>query len=78
MYLPLALVCTHSKHPQTLEKGVSGASMEDCAALAWNQFHLLFRDKILDLVAAFPEDAKDNKTNEPFWSGHKKYPKALE
>lgn len=55
-------------------------SMESAAQLAFDYFHLLFRDKIQDLINAFPEDArlidKDTKQDKgPFWSGHKRFPK---
>lgn len=49
-----------------------------CAQLAFSAFHRLFRDQILDLVAAYPADArvkdKEGRDKGPFWSGHKKFP----
>ena len=51
--------------------------MDKCVQLAWRDFHAFFRDAILDLVATFPADAK-TKSGEPFWSGHKLFPQALE
>ena len=59
----------------TLEMGVAGPTMSDCVRMAWQAFHSLFRDKILDLTDKFPSDATDSK-GEPFWSGHKRFPKA--
>ena len=59
----------------TLEMGVAGPTMADCVRMAWQAFHSLFRDKILDLTGKFPSDATDSK-GEPFWSGHKRFPKA--
>ena len=59
----------------TLEIGVQGPTMTDCVRLAWQAFHSLFRDKILDLTDKFPEDATDSK-GEPFWHGHKRFPNA--
>eukprot|EP00056_Hartaetosiga_gracilis_P012248 m.194705 g.194705 ORF g.194705 m.194705 type:complete len:1260 (-) comp13661_c0_seq1:157-3936(-) len=49
-------------------------TIEMCVGLAWKQMHTFFRDNILDLVATFPVDAK-TKSGEPFWSGHKMFPK---
>ncbi|KAJ8604786.1 hypothetical protein CTAYLR_001047 [Chrysophaeum taylorii] len=49
-----------------------------CAQAAFDAFHALFRDQILDLVRAYPADArvkdKDGRDKGPFWSGHKKFP----
>lgn len=56
----------------TLEYGCD-ATIEKCVALAYQIFHTLFRDKIIDLVTAYPEDAKTD-SGDPFWSGHKKFP----
>ena len=39
-------------------------------------FHVYFRDRIVDLTTRFPENAKLT-TGEPFWAGHKKFPRAL-
>lgn len=48
------------------------------ATRAFEAFHALFRDQILDLTAAYPADArvkdKDGRDKGPFWSGHKKFP----
>mmetsp|Transcript_21138 Transcript_21138/g.54122 ORF Transcript_21138/g.54122 Transcript_21138/m.54122 type:complete len:1186 (+) Transcript_21138:63-3620(+) len=59
----------------TLEIGAKGPTMEDAVRLAWRAFHELFRDMILDLTDKFPEDATTTK-GDPFWSGHKRFPKA--
>ena len=59
----------------TLEMGTKGPTMSDAVALAWAAFHELFRDILLDLTEQFPDGSKDKK-GEPFWSGHKRFPKA--
>lgn len=56
-------------------------SVESAGQTAFDFFHLLFRDKILDLTAAFPADARitdpDTKQDKGlFWSGHKRFPQA--
>lgn len=51
-----------------------GASFERCIELAYRRFHELFRDRILDLTHQFPADYVDEKTQEPFWSGAKRFP----
>eukprot|EP00043_Microstomoeca_roanoka_P005478 m.55979 g.55979 ORF g.55979 m.55979 type:complete len:1262 (-) comp12981_c0_seq1:328-4113(-) len=51
-------------------------SMEMCVQMAWKHFHMFFRDMIKDLIATFPADAK-TKSGEPFWSGHKIFPKVI-
>mmetsp|Transcript_5168 Transcript_5168/g.12193 ORF Transcript_5168/g.12193 Transcript_5168/m.12193 type:complete len:1187 (+) Transcript_5168:58-3618(+) len=54
-------------------------SIESSAQLAFDVFHMLFRDKLNDLTTAFPENARmmDKGVDKgPFWSGHKKFPKA--
>lgn len=56
-------------------------SMTSAGQLAFDYFHLLFRDKIVDLTTAFPEDSRvvDQETKQDkglFWSGHKRFPKA--
>jgi ubiquitin-activating enzyme E1 len=53
------------------------------AQVAFDLFHYLFRDKILDLQAAFPRDYrvvdKDTGADKgPFWSEKKRYPTAAE
>lgn len=54
-------------------------SIGGAAQLAFDVFHYLFRDRILDLQAAFPADFRviDPKTKEdkgPFWGEKKRYP----
>ena len=61
----------------TLGSATEAATIEGCVKMAWNLFHQLFRDKILDLIDQFPEDAK-TKDGKAFWSGHKKFPAAVE
>eukprot|EP00667_Euglena_gracilis_P001163 EG_transcript_1163 len=61
---------------KTLEVGTSKPTIETSVAMAYDLFFKLFRDKILDLTAKFPEDAHTSK-GEPFWSGHKKFPQVL-
>ena len=51
----------------------AGATIEGCVSMAWKAFHLLFRDKIVDLITAYPVDAK-TESGDPFWTGHKKFP----
>lgn len=56
-------------------------SLKSAGQLAFDYFHLLFRDKIIDLTTAFPADARvmDPVTKQdkgPFWSGHKRFPQA--
>ncbi|CAD7970646.1 unnamed protein product [Amoebophrya sp. A25] len=55
-------------------------SVTAAAQVAYDLFHFLFRDKITDLVTAFPENARtidpDTKQDKgPFWTGHKRFPK---
>jgi len=59
----------------TLEKQAKGPTIEDCVEIALSFFYKMFRDKIMDLITAFPEDAKD-KDGGDFWKGHKKFPVA--
>lgn len=62
---------------RTLSILADGPTMEKCAALGWDHLFRMFRDRIFDLQAAFPRDAK-KKNGEPFWSGHRKFPAALD
>ena len=60
-------------------KFASRPSIGGAAQLAFDVFHYLFRDRILDLQAAFPADFRiiDEKTKEdkgPFWGEKKRYP----
>lgn len=62
---------------------VQSPSVKSAGQLSFDFFHLLFRDKIKDLTAAFPADArtidKDTKQDKgPFWSGHKRFPQCLD
>lgn len=54
-----------------------GPDMGKCAQLSVEALFKMFRDRIYDLQAAFPADAK-KKNGDPFWSGHRKYPTALD
>jgi ubiquitin-activating enzyme E1 len=65
----------------SLLAAVKNPSLMSAAQVALDQFHYLFRDKIKDLITAFPADARnvdaDTKQDKgPFWSGHKKFPTA--
>ncbi|KAG5466345.1 hypothetical protein LSCM4_01493 [Leishmania orientalis] len=62
---------------RTLRILADGPTMNKCIALGWEQLFKMFRDRILDLQAAFPRGAK-RKNGEDFWSGHRRYPSALE
>jgi ubiquitin-activating enzyme E1 len=58
-------------------KSASNASMESCAQLAFDYFHALFRDKLIDLINLYPKDArviKDGVDKGPFWSEKKRFP----
>jgi len=62
-------------------KAGQSPSLKSAGQIAFDFFHLLFRDKITDLTNAFPEDARiiDPETKQdkgPFWSGHKRFPRA--
>ncbi|EPY23660.1 ubiquitin-activating enzyme E1 [Strigomonas culicis] len=62
---------------RTLSVVAAKPNMEQCTQLGWELLFQLFRDRILDLQKAFPQDAKKSN-GEPFWSGHRKYPHAVE
>jgi len=58
-------------------KSAQGATLETCAQLAFDYFHALFRDKLVDLITLYPKDArvvKDGVDKGPFWSEKKKFP----
>jgi len=60
---------------------IPGASLERCVKLAYDDFNRRFRDKITDLVTAFPKDARNIDSNTkadmgPFWHGHKRFPRS--
>jgi len=65
----------------SLLKASRAPTMGAAAQLAFDMFHYLFRDRILDLQAAFPRDARmtdDNKNDiGPFWSEKKRYPEVV-
>eukprot|EP00796_Vickermania_ingenoplastis_P005332 gene5332-3831_t len=62
---------------KTLVILTEGPDMKKCAQMSVEAITKMFRDRIYDLQAAFPADAK-KKNGELFWSGHRKYPSALE
>jgi ubiquitin-activating enzyme E1 len=58
-------------------KSTQNATLETCAQLAFDYFHALFRDKLIDLINVYPKDArviKDGVDKGPFWSEKKKFP----
>jgi len=65
----------------SLLKAARNKSIGAAAQLAFDMFHYFFRDRILDLQAAFPRDARmldDNKNDiGPFWSEKKRYPEVV-
>jgi len=65
----------------SLLRAAATPSVQSAGQMAFDYFHLLFRDKIQDLINAFPEDSRvidpDTKQDKgSFWSGHKRFPKA--
>eukprot|EP00932_Pfiesteria_piscicida_P015442 SRR837773.2760.p1 GENE.SRR837773.2760~~SRR837773.2760.p1 ORF type:complete len:800 (+),score=407.98 SRR837773.2760:212-2401(+) len=65
----------------SLLRAAEKPSIQSAGQMAFDYFHLLFRDKIQDLINAFPEDARvvDPETKQDkgaFWSGHKRFPRA--
>ena len=67
----------------SLLSAIQQKNIQSAAQVAFDVFHMLFRDKIVDLTTAFPENARvlDPDTKEdkgPFWTGHKKFPKAAQ
>eukprot|EP00927_Polykrikos_kofoidii_P038265 TRINITY_DN3258_c1_g2_i1.p1 TRINITY_DN3258_c1_g2~~TRINITY_DN3258_c1_g2_i1.p1 ORF type:complete len:1214 (-),score=274.92 TRINITY_DN3258_c1_g2_i1:140-3322(-) len=65
----------------SLLTAAANPSVKSAGQMAFDYFHMLFRDKITDLTTAFPEDVRvvDPETKQdkgPFWSGHKRFPKA--
>ncbi|KAH9601896.1 Ubiquitin-activating enzyme E1 [Trypanosoma melophagium] len=77
----LSLVEKNLASLQIIQKVLSvlsgGVDMNKCVQCAWEMMFQLFRDRIKDLQRSFPKDAK-KKNGEDFWSGHRKYPTALE
>jgi ubiquitin-activating enzyme E1 len=59
-------------------KAAKNPTLTGAAQLAFDLFHMLFRDKIQDLQSAYPPDSrtKDKNGNDlgPFWSEKKRYP----
>jgi len=58
-------------------RSAQNATLDSCAQLAFDYFHALFRDKIIDLITTYPKDArvvKDGMDKGPFWSEKKKFP----
>jgi ubiquitin-activating enzyme E1 len=60
----------------------NGITFETCVELALKQFTKQYRNRILDLTHAFPEDARkvDKDTGVDlgaFWSGEKRFPQAV-
>jgi len=57
-----------------------GATFTTCIHMAFDHFNAQYRDRILNLVFAFPEDfvRKDEQTGQEtaFWSGAKRFPRA--
>ena len=51
------------------------ASFDTCVEMAMDSFNALFRDKIYDLTAKYPEDATTTD-GQPFWTGAKRFPAA--
>lgn len=62
---------------ETLAVVKADVTMADCVSLAWRHMHTLFRDNIQNLILSFPADTK-KKNGEPFWSGHRRFPTAIE
>jgi len=65
----------------SLLRAAAAPSVQSAGQMAFDYFHLLFRDKITDLTNAFPEDSRviDQDTKQDkgaFWSGHKRFPTA--
>eukprot|EP01130_Rhizamoeba_saxonica_P008666 TRINITY_DN3497_c0_g1_i1.p1 TRINITY_DN3497_c0_g1~~TRINITY_DN3497_c0_g1_i1.p1 ORF type:complete len:1135 (+),score=421.45 TRINITY_DN3497_c0_g1_i1:197-3406(+) len=59
-----------------------GADYTTCMKASFDFFIAQYRDRILNLIHAFPRDAvtKDDDTGEesPFWTGSKRFPRAVE
>ena len=52
-------------------------NIEKCIELGKNIFLKIYKDEIIKITKMFPKDFK-NKDNTYFWSGQKKYPKAID
>lgn len=63
---------------QSMLRAAISPSIGTCAQLAYDIFHFLFRDKILDLQAAFPIDSRivdrHGVDRGPFWNEKKRFP----
>lgn len=62
-------------------RSAQAASLDTCAQMAFDLFHALFRDKIVDLISTYPRDArvvKDGVDKGPFWTEKKKFPTPAE
>jgi len=58
-------------------KSTQNASIETCAQLAFDYFHTLFRDRIIDLITSHPKNARvvvDGVDKGPFWTEKRKFP----
>lgn len=76
-----ATACTDVANLIKTLKSAKGATIESCAQLAFDYFHALFRDKLIDLITTYPRDArviKDGVDKGPFWSEKKKFPTPAE
>lgn len=62
---------------QRLLKQRGGVTFERCVEMAFEQFHAFFRDRVQDLTHLFPKDSR-TRDGSLFWSGHKRFPQALE
>lgn len=58
-------------------KLAQGATAETCVKLAFDMFIFEYRDRVKDLINAFPADKKA-KNGLPFWRGRKRFPVAQE
>ena len=58
-------------------KAAKSPSVKTAAQLAYDLFHMLFRDKIMDLQNAFPPNSRiiDKEGNDkgPFWGEKKRF-----
>jgi len=76
-----ATACTDVSNLIKTLKSAQNATIETCAQLAFDYFHALFRDKLIDLITTYPKDArvvKDGVDKGPFWSEKKKFPTPAE
>lgn len=52
-------------------------TLDQCIAMAHRLFHATFRDAVLDLTDASPEEARCPHSGEPIWSRWRRFPRAL-